>query len=155
MNMLIKEQFLFICIFAVLLSDQQDDFIDDNYENLSQIQPSDITGPPVVQSPYFGTGRKSGGTKRKRAGGERKQAGGEKKLTKRGKWLGKKSTKESGSKKVPFSANRNSASAGSSFSGTPSGYRANPAPSTSRAGHGGGGAMGLLAPPRPRSVKRE
>jgi len=126
---------------------------------LSQIQPSDITGPPVVQSPYFG-GRKSGGTKRKRGGGEKKQAG-EKKLTKRGKWLGKKSTKESSSKKVPFSASRTST--GSSFNGSPAGYRANPGPSTSRVGQGGGGrvgqggggAMGLLAPPRPRSVKRE
>lgn len=149
---------------AVIISERQAmaGNIDDDFQDLSQIPPSDVTGPPVQQSPYFNAGRRSGGGgggyKRKRGGGGR--SGGEKKLTKKGKWLGKKT---SGDKKVPFSAHRSS-SAGSSFGGTTSqrpsatgaGYRA--APSSSRSGGGGGGsggAMGLLAPPRPKTVKKE
>lgn len=133
--------------YAAILAERQCDNIDDDFEDLSQIQPSNITGPPVQHaSPYFGAGggrKSSGGYKRKRGGFK---AGGDKKLTKKGKWLGKKTSSQASKGKVPFSANRSSG-AGSSYAGTSSGHGV--ASSSNR------GGMGLLAPPRPRTVKRE
>ena len=127
--------------------------IDDDFEDLSQIPPSDVNGPSVQQaSPYFSGGsggagkRRTSGYKRKRGGGK---ASGEKKLTKRGQWLGKRSTNGQAKGKAPSSAARTPASGSRPSYGGAAGYRAG-APSTS-----GGAGMGLLAPPRPRAVKRD
>lgn len=122
-----------------ILMQQQDRENPDIFTDLTQVMPSDEIGPdcsPSAQkSPYF-AGRKSGAYKRKRTAGTK--TGGERKLTKKGKWFGK-----SDGRKTSYSSNKASGTA-SRKSSTPH----KPAQSSNK-------GLSLLAPPRPRTVKKE
>ena len=129
--------FLFL---SVILSERQAASAgsDDIFTDISQMPAQDENCPEEDEvhqgrSPYFSSGgRKSTGYKRKRTG--------DRKLVKKGKWLGKKTTKDKRS---------------SSSSSTPA--RKTSAASTSRSSSAGtsagpSGGLNLLAPPRPRTV---
>ena len=122
-----------------IIFDRQDQEKEEIFTDLSQALPSDETGPESSsqKSPYFAGGRKSGAFKRKRPSGK---TGGERKLTKKGKWFGKNDNKRSS-----YSTSK-STGAASKKSSTP--YKGAQA-SSSR------GGLNLLAPPRPRTVKKE
>lgn len=120
----------------VMICDKQDQEKNDIFTDLSQVLPSDETGPEYSnqKSPYFSGGRKSGAFKRKR--GSARSGGGEKKLTKNGKWL----------KKGASSGNKSS---GTAYKKSSSGRAGTSSSRTSSAG------LNLLAPPRARAVKKE
>jgi len=132
----------------VILSERQPaSGSEDIFTDLTQLPAQDEDCPDDApddsgRSPYFTAGKKSGaGYKRKRAGGQ--------KLVKKGKWLGKKTTKD---KRSSYSSFKTSTPARKSSAGT-SNYRSSS--TGARAGSssaGTSGGLSLLAPPRPRTV---
>lgn len=102
------------------------------FTDISQMQPSDQDGPASYQSPYF-DGGKSSGYKRKRGGA--RSGGGGRKPAKSGQWYSKRGSQASGSK-----------------SGATSRKKAASPKKQAATGIYTTKAVGLLAPPRAKTV---
>ena len=136
--------FFYLSICVVILSERQP--ISGGSEDIF----TDLTQPPSVdencpeglsdQSPYFSGNKRNSGFKRKRTGGD-------KKLVKKGKWLAKKAT---GSKRS-YSSFKASTPARGTTSRSSTSTSTNFKSSSASVNKG----LNMLAPPQPRTVKRE